>query len=62
MKLSDYAKKLGMDYRTVWNWYKAGKIPNSFKTESGAIVVLEKDVYEEMLRCGQVKDGDNKRE
>jgi len=41
MKLSDYAKKLGMNYRTVWNWYKDGKIPNAMKTPSGSIVVLE---------------------
>ena len=60
--MSDYAKKLGMDYRTVWNWYNAGKIPNAMKTPSGAIVVLEESVYEEMKRCGQVKDGNNTQE
>lgn len=62
MKLSDYAKKLGMDYRTVWNWYKAGKIPYALRTPSGSIVVLEKSVYEEMKRCGQVNDENNTEE
>ena len=62
MKLSDYAKKLGMEYRTVWNWYKAGKIPNSFKTPGGTVVVLEKDAYERMKLCGQENDGNNQEE
>ena len=26
MKLSKYAKELGVDYRTAWNWFKSGKI------------------------------------
>jgi len=34
MKLSDYAKKLGVTYRTAWNWYAAGKIPNAMKTRT----------------------------
>lgn len=52
MKLSDYAKKLGMDYRTVWNWYKDGKIPNAIKTPSGSIVILDKETFEEMKKLG----------
>ena len=59
MKLSDYAKKLGVSYRTAWNWYASGKIPNAMKMPSGTIVVLEEDVYEEMIKCGQADDGDN---
>jgi len=62
MKLSDYAKKLGVTYRTAWNWYAAGKIPNAMKTPSGSIVVLEEDVYKEMIRCGQVNNEDNTEE
>lgn len=26
MKLSDYAKEVGVSYRTAWRWYKEGKI------------------------------------
>lgn len=62
MKLSDYAKKLGVGYRTAWNWYTDGKIPNAMKTPSGSIVVLEESVYEEMIRCGQVDNGNDTKE
>jgi Predicted site-specific integrase-resolvase len=41
MKLSEYAKRLGVSYRAAWNWFKAGKIKGAFKTESGAIIVPE---------------------
>lgn len=41
-KLSEYAKRVGFQYRTVWNWYKAGKIPDA-KMINGNIVVLTDD-------------------
>lgn len=39
MKLSQYAKLLGLNYRTVWNHYKAGLIPNAYELPTGAIIV-----------------------
>jgi putative resolvase len=39
MKLSAYAKKLGLSYQTVWNHYKAGLIPNAKKIPSGIIII-----------------------
>ena len=39
MLLSDYAKKLGIQYRTAWNHYKAGKIPNAYQLPSGTIII-----------------------
>jgi predicted site-specific integrase-resolvase len=39
MKLSEYAKKIGVTYRTSWNHYKAGMIPNAKKLPSGLIIV-----------------------
>lgn len=39
MKLSDYARLKGVSYRTAWNWFKAGKIPNTEKMPSGTIIV-----------------------
>jgi predicted site-specific integrase-resolvase len=39
MKLSNYAKKIGISYRTAWNHYKAGQIPNAKKLPSGLIIV-----------------------
>ncbi|BAZ22977.1 resolvase-like protein [Kalymmatonema gypsitolerans NIES-4073] len=40
MKLSDYAKSLGISYLTAWRHYKAGKIP--YPTEqlpTGTVIV-----------------------
>ena len=39
MKLSNYAKKLGVGYRTVWNMYKSGKIPGAYSLSTGTIIV-----------------------
>ena len=44
MKLSDYAKELGVTYKTAWEWFKAGKVRGAYKTESGAIIVPNKKV------------------
>ena len=44
MKLSHYAKKMGLDYRTVWNWYKEGKIPNAYQTHSGTIIIPDEKI------------------
>ena len=41
MKLSNYAKRIGVTYRTAWSWFKNGQIKGAFKTESGAIIVPE---------------------
>ena len=41
MKLTDYAKRLGVTYRTAWSWFKNGQIVGAFKTESGTIIVPE---------------------
>jgi len=48
MKLSEYAKKIGVTYKTAWNHYQAGLIPNARKLPSGIIVIFEdesKDVH-----------------
>lgn len=44
MKLSTYAKKLGVTYRTAWNHYKAGLIPNAYELGSGAIMVPDENI------------------
>jgi putative resolvase len=38
MKLSDYAKQVGVSYRTAWTWYKEGSIPGE-RLPSGTIIV-----------------------
>lgn len=42
MKLSTYAKKIGVSYKTAWNWYKAGKLAG-YQAETGTIIVTETD-------------------
>ena len=42
MKLSDYAKKTGVTYKTAWNWFKAGKI-KGYQMDTGTIIVTETD-------------------
>lgn len=42
MKLSDYAKKVGVRYRTAWEWFKAGKI-NGYQIDTGTIIITELD-------------------
>lgn len=39
MKLSQYAKREGIQYRTAWNRLKKGKIDGAYLDESGHIVV-----------------------
>ena len=40
MKLSTYAKQLGISYRTAFRWYQAGKL-DAYQTDSGTIIVRE---------------------
>lgn len=42
MKLSDYAKKTGVTYKTAWNWFRAGKI-KGYQMDTGTIIVTEAD-------------------
>ena len=39
MKLSQYAKSLGIHYRTAWNMFKKGQIPHAYQLPSGTIIV-----------------------
>ena len=44
MKLSEYAKKNGVHYRTALNWFNRGIIPNSRQLPTGTILVDEQVV------------------
>lgn len=41
MKLSEYAQKNNVTWRTAYRWYQEGKIPGAHKTPGGSIVVAE---------------------
>ena len=42
MKLSEYAKIVGVSYKTAWTWYKAGAIRGD-QASTGTIIVTELD-------------------
>lgn len=42
MRLSQYAKKTGVSYKTAYRWWKAGKL-NAYQMPSGAVIVREDD-------------------
>jgi len=39
IQLRDYAKNHSVTYRTAWNRFRAGKIPNSFKDTNNNIII-----------------------
>ena len=43
MKLSVWAKKSGVCYKTAWTWFKAGAIPGALQMPSGTIIVMDRD-------------------
>jgi putative resolvase len=40
MKLSQYAKRAGISYKTAWRWYKAGTL-DAYQTPTGMVVVRD---------------------
>lgn len=40
MKLSLYARKLGISYKTAWRWFKAGKLAD-YQADTGTIIVTD---------------------
>lgn len=42
MKLSTWAKKNGLHYRSAWRLFKEGQLPNAWQLPSGTILVDEK--------------------
>jgi predicted site-specific integrase-resolvase len=40
MKLSAYADKVGVSYRTAWRWFKAGKAAG-YQVDTGTIIITD---------------------
>ncbi len=40
MKLSHYAKKLGISYHTAWRWFNSGKV-KGYQSHTGTIIITE---------------------
>jgi len=43
MKLSEWAKKQGVSYRTAWRWFKAGILPVPAKQLSNGTIILSEE-------------------
>ncbi len=62
MKLSAYARKNDICYRTAWNRFKAGKIKGAFADANGTIHVPEIDERpERIVTYARVSSSENKR-
>jgi putative resolvase len=40
MKLSEYAQRMGVNYKTAWRWWQAGQL-DAYQVASGTIIVRE---------------------
>ncbi|MEC4892797.1 MAG: IS607 family transposase [Oscillatoria sp. PMC 1051.18] len=62
MKLSDYAKKAGISYRTAWRWWKQG-ILTGYQSPTGTIIILdEENSKSDKIACiyARVSSAENK--
>ncbi len=48
MKLSKYAKKLGVTYQTAWNLFSKDQIPGAYQLKTGTIIVPEEQKIREI--------------
>src|SRR5215469_14326453 len=62
MKLSDYAKQVGVTYKTAWQWWKAGQL-DAYQLPTGTIIVREPQsaasgvaLYARVSTAGQKED------
>jgi putative resolvase len=53
MKLSQYAKQVGVSYETAWNWFKAGRI-RGYQMDTGTIIITESSPNEVGGPAGKV--------
>ncbi|MBE3563550.1 MAG: IS607 family transposase [Hydrogenibacillus schlegelii] len=63
MKLSEWAKKRGITYKTAWRWVREGKMPVPFEiTPSGTILVHEPEEQKEGITAlyARVSSSDQK--
>ena len=62
MKLSDFAEKTGISYRTAWQWFKDGKI-KGYQADTGTIIITEQDEQTKPLKVAvytRVSSSENK--
>ena len=54
MKLSQYAKKLGICYRTAWNQFNNNLIPGAYKLPTGTIIVPDNIIEDNNQKYGVI--------
>jgi predicted site-specific integrase-resolvase len=60
MKLSTYAKELGISYKTAWRYWKDGKL-DAYQLPSGTVIVREKALIERKVCIyARVSSAENK--
>ena len=61
MKLSDYAKKLGVNYKTVWRLWKAGHL-DAFQLPTGTVIIKDerKELPDRVCIYARVSSSENK--
>ncbi|WP_246046496.1 recombinase family protein [Thermosporothrix hazakensis] len=47
MRLSAYARKMGVNYKTAYRWWKAGKL-DAYQLDTGTIIVREPEQRQEV--------------
>ncbi len=52
MKLSEYARRVGVNYKTAWRWWHAGTL-DAYQTASGTVIVREPAVTTSRLPAHQ---------
>lgn len=63
MKLKDWANKQSISYRTAWEHFRQGKIPNAYKLPSGTIVVPDLEIKQKtdfVVTYARVSSSENK--
>ncbi|MBI5667387.1 MAG: IS607 family transposase [Chloroflexi bacterium] len=61
MKLSEYARRVGVSYRTAWAWYRAGKI-RGYQMDTGTIIINDEDAArpERVVVYARVSSSENR--
>ena len=63
MKLTHWAKKNSVTYRTAWQWFKDGKIPTAYRLPAGPILVADETVNQKqdyVVTYARVSSSENK--
>ena len=62
VKLSAWARKMGISYQTAWRWFRDGKIEGAFKTPSGSIFVPDEVKKDYVVIYARVSSSENRAE